>query len=144
MKLLTLFFALAGFYCGAQNLTLKEKQAIAELDFSWSEKRIFDNYGTAVKIELNKSSFAGDMDAILYADSRGAQIAANAIARVCDNKLGKDALREKKVSTVILVNDKADAPKVKIDKGVMTLTIGFSGDNYFSEADLREAIENLL
>ena len=34
----------------SQALTLKEKQAVAALDFSWAEKRIADNYGSAVTV----------------------------------------------------------------------------------------------
>jgi hypothetical protein len=145
MKLIYIFFLVA--LCGsveAQNLTLKEKQAIAELDFSWSEKRIKENYGSDVKIELSQSSFSGDIDAIQYADSRGAQVAANAVAKVCDNKIGKDALVEKKITKVILKNDKTNSPKVTLDKGIITLLIGFSTDKYFSDSELREALENLL
>ena len=103
MKLLIFFFcATLSYTLCAQNLSLKEKQAIAELDFSWAEKRIAENYSSPVKIELDKPSFAGDMDAILFADSRGAQVAANGIAKVCDNKIGKEALQEKKITKVIL------------------------------------------
>lgn len=142
--LIILFVALSS-TCYSQNLTLKEKQAIAGLDFSWSEKRIAENYSSPVKIELDQTSFAGDMDAILYADSRGAQVAANGIAKVCDNKLGKETLQGKKITKVILKNDKSSSPKVTIDKGVMTLLIGFStSDKYFSDSELREAIENML
>ncbi|GHM98995.1 hypothetical protein WSM22_04850 [Cytophagales bacterium WSM2-2] len=137
-----LTLSLAGY---SQNLSLKEKQAIANLDFSWAEKRIAENYSSPVKIELDQASFAGDMDAILYADSRGATVAANGIAKVCDNKLGKEALQGKKITKVLLKNDKTNSPKVVIDKGVMTLLIGFStSDKYYSDSELREAIENML
>jgi hypothetical protein len=140
--ILYIIFSINGY---TQNLTLKEKQAISQLDFSWAEKRIAENYSSPVKIELDQNSFAGDMDAILYADSRGATVAANGIARVCDNKLGKEALQAKKITKIVLKNDKTQAPKVNLDKGVMTLLIGFSTtDKYFSEADLRAAIENML
>src|SRR5882757_9756219 len=129
----------------SQNLSLKEKQAISQLDFGWAEKRIAENYSSPVKIELDQTSFAGDMDAILYADSRGAQVAANGIAKVCDNKLGKEALQGKRITKVVLKNDKTNSPKVTIDKGIMTLQIGFStSDKYFSDSELREAIENML
>ena len=142
-NLYTLIIVLIAFSAGAQSL--KEKQALANLDFSWSEKRILENYNSAVKIELEQSTFAGDMDAILYADSRGAQTAANAIAKVCNNNLGKEALQGKKITKVILKNDKEKSPKVTIDKGIMTLWIGFStSDKYFSPAELQEAIENML
>jgi hypothetical protein len=146
MKLALLFLCttLTHIVCG-QNLSLKEKQAIAGLDFSWAEKRITENYSSPVKIELDQTSFAGDMDAILYADSRGAQVAANGIAKVCDNKLGKEALQGKKITKVILKNDKANPKKVTIEKGIMTLRSGFStSDKYFSDSELREAIENML
>jgi|GEM_PF-1492512 len=146
MKLFLIILCVApSIVANSQNLTLKEKQAISQLDFSWAEKRIAENYSSPVKIELDQPSFAGDMDAILYADSRGAQVAANGIAKVCDNKLGKEALQGKKITKVVLKNDKTSSPKVFIDKGIMTLQIGLStSDKYFSENELREAIENML
>jgi hypothetical protein len=125
--------------------TLKEKQAIAGLDFSWAEKRILDNYGSQVKIELDQPTFAGDIDAILYTDQRGAITAANVVAKICDDALGKEALQGKKITKVLLKNDKSNSPKVTIDKGVMTLWIGFStSDKYFGESELKDAIENML
>ena len=124
--------------------SLKEKQAMAELDFSWSEKRILDNLGATVKIELNKESFAGDYDAILYADSRGAQTVANAIAKITYNKIGKEELAKKKITKVILKNSKTEKESVSIINGVLTLTCGYSSDRYFSESNLQAAIENLL
>jgi hypothetical protein len=129
----------------AQNLTLKEKQAIAGLDFGWAEKRIAENYGSAVKIAVDSASFAGDMDAILYACSRGSDYAANALASLCGDKLAKEALVEKKLTKLVLVNNAKKKPSVAIANGVMTVTSGFSSDdNHFSEQGLTEAIENLL
>jgi hypothetical protein len=128
-----------------QTLTLKEKQAIAGLDFSYSENRILESYGSAVPIVLDAPSFAGDMDAIMFADSRGALWVGNAFSRICDDKLGKEAMVDKKITKVVLKNDPKNKPKVTIDKGIMTVSIGFSTeDSYFSESEMREAIENLL
>jgi len=129
----------------SQTLTLKEKQAIAGLDFSWSEKRILENYGSSVKIELDQPSVSGDMDAILFADSRGAQVAANAIAKVCGNALGKEALQGKKITKVIIKNIREGKYKVEIKGGIMTLFSGLSSsDNYYGDSELQEAIENML
>lgn len=129
----------------SQTLSLKEKQAISGLDFSWSEKRILENYGSAVKVELDQASIAGNMDAISYADSRGAQVAANAIAKVCANALGKQALQGKKITKVVIKNISQGKYKVEINNGVMTMFSGLSSsDNYFSDAELQEAIENML
>jgi hypothetical protein len=140
--LFLLILTLPGF---SQSLTLKEKQAVANLDFSWAEKRILDNYGSAVKIVLDQATFSNDMDVISYAESRGATHVANAIASICGDNLGKEALQGKKIVKVLLKNDKASSPKVAIEKGLMTLFIGFStSDKYFTEAAMKEAIENLL
>jgi hypothetical protein len=140
---LVLFLLISGFSTFGQ--TLKEKQAIAGLDFSWAEKRIFENYGSKVTIELDKPTFAGDIDAILYTDQRGAVTAANAMAKICDDALGKEALQGMKITKVLLKNDKSNSPKITIDKGVMTLWIAFtSSDKYFSESELKDAIENML
>jgi hypothetical protein len=85
------------------------------------------------------------MDAISYAESRGSDIAANAIASICDDKLGKEALVDKKLTSIVLVNDAKKKPTVTIANGTMTLTIGFSSDdNHFSEQELSSAIEDLL
>jgi len=145
-RLGALFFLVIGFSSVyAQNLSLKERQAIAALDFSWAEKRIAGSYGSAVPISIDPQSFAGDMDAISYAASRGSDFAANAIAAICDDKLGKEALVEKKLTRIMLVNNAKKKPLVTIAKGIMTLTIGFSSaDNYFSEQEMRAAIEDLL
>lgn len=126
-------------------LSLKEKQAIAALDFSWAQKRISGSYGSAVPVALDAPSFAGDMDAISYAATRGADVAANAIAAICDDALGKEALQGKKLTKIILVN-KADAkPALGLSDGTLTLAIGFSSsDNYFSDRELKDAIEGLL
>lgn len=142
---LLFFVALTGMTAYSQNLTLKERQAIANLDFSWSEKRILENYGSTVKVELDQTSVAGDMDAILYADSRGAQTAANAIARICGDNLGKDALRGKKITKVVIKNIREGKPKVEIKDGAMIVYTGLSSsENYFGESDLQAAIENML
>jgi hypothetical protein len=65
--------------------SLKERQAIAGLDFYWAEKSILEHYGSVVKVELDQPSFAGNMDAKLYADSRGATVVANSISKICDD-----------------------------------------------------------
>ena len=83
---------------------LKEKQAIANLDFGWSQKRLKDATGKDIKIEVDAESFSNDIDAILYADSRGAEKVANGIAKVTHNDIGKDAFNDKKVSTIVLKN----------------------------------------
>jgi hypothetical protein len=143
-RTIALFFLFLGL-TAAYSQNLKERQAIAGLDFGWAEKRIADNYGSAVKISVDAPSFAGDMDAISYAASRGSDIAANAIATICDDKLGKEALVAKKLTSIVLVNNAKKKPTVAIANGTMTLTIGFSSDdNHFSEQELTSAIEDLL
>jgi hypothetical protein len=85
------------------------------------------------------------MDAILYADSRGAQTTANAIARVCSDNLGKEALRGKKITKVVIKNIRDGKPKAEIKDGTLTVFTGLSSsENYFGESDLQAAIENML
>jgi hypothetical protein len=124
---------------------LKEKQAIAGLDFSWSVKRIKEVTGTDVKIELDAESFSSDMDAILYADSRGAEKTANGIAKVCYNDIGKDAFNEKKVTKVLLKNIAPGSRSISIKDGALTVAFAFaSNDDYYSENEIKDEIENQL
>jgi hypothetical protein len=124
---------------------LKEKQAIAGLDFSWSEKRIKEVTGKDVKIELAADTFSADMDAIMYADSRGANKIANGIAKVCYNDMGKDAFNEKKTEKVILKNQPAGSHSLTFDGSKLVLSCAFaSGDDFYSENEIQELIENSL
>jgi len=124
---------------------LKEKQAIAALDFGWSEKRIKEATGKAIKIELDTDSFSTDMDAIQYADSRGAEKAANGIAKVCYNDIGKDAFNDKKTEKVLLKNQAAGNRSIKFDGTNLVIACAFaSGDDSFSENEVRDIIENAL
>ena len=146
MKKIAMFIAIAFMGTSLAALSLKEKQALAGLDFSWSEKRIKDNYGSDVKVSVDQDSFAGDMNAIDYASSRGAERVANAIAKICNDNIGKEALQAKKITKVVLKNMKTGR-KVEIVNGTLTLLSAFggSGDNdYFGENELKDAIENLL
>ena len=124
---------------------LKEKQAIANLDFNWSIKRIKECTGKDVKIEIDTDSFSSDMDAIMFADSRGAQAIANGIAKVCHNDIGKDAFNEKNISKVMLRNQAAGSREITMKKGVLTLACAFtSNDDHYSASEIHEAIENQL
>jgi hypothetical protein len=123
---------------------LKEKQAMANLDFSSSLKRIKEYTGKDIKIELDSDSFSSDMDAILYADSRGAQRVANGLAIVCRNDIGKDAFNDKKITKVLLKNQTEGSRSVSMKGGVLTVAFAFSGSDHFSENELQEQIENQL
>ncbi|GHM98994.1 hypothetical protein WSM22_04840 [Cytophagales bacterium WSM2-2] len=123
---------------------LKEKQAIANLDFSWSLKRIKEYTGKDVKIELDPESFSSDMDAIMYADSRGAEKIANGIAKVCHNDIGKDAFNDKKITKVLLKNQAEGSRAITMKDGVLTLAFSYSGGDYYSENEIKDEIENQL
>ncbi|MBS1505211.1 MAG: hypothetical protein JSS79_01085 [Bacteroidetes bacterium] len=124
---------------------LKEKQAMAGLDFGWSERRIKEYTGKDVKIELAADTFSNDMDAILFADSRGAERMANGIAKVCYNDIGKDAFNEKKVEKVVLKNQAAGSRSITFDGTKLVMACAFtSSDDSFSENEVQELIENQL
>jgi hypothetical protein len=124
---------------------LKEKQAIAALDFGWSERRIKEATGKEVKIEVDAESFSNDMDAIMYADSRGAEKIANGIANVCRNDIGKDAFNDKKIEKVVLKNQPAGNRSLKFEGNKLVAAFAFtSSDDFFSESDARDTIENAL
>jgi hypothetical protein len=125
---------------------LKEKQAMASLDLAWSEKSLKSSTGREIKIELDAATFNDDMDAIMYADQKGAMAAANGISKVCHNDIGKDAFNDLKVSKVKLVNHKeAGAKKIVIADGVFELhgTWGANSD-FFDEHEIRDTVENML
>jgi hypothetical protein len=124
---------------------LKEKQAMANLDFGWAEKRLVENTGVNMKIEMDAPSFANDLDAIYNADQRGAVASANGIALVCRNEIGKEAFNEKRVNKVVLLNQATGKRSVKFEGTSLILACAFaSSDNYFSEHEIQEAIENQL
>jgi len=124
---------------------LKEKQAMAALDFGWSERRIKDVTGKAIKIELDTDSFSTDMEAIMYADSRGAEKAANGIAKVCHNDIGKDAFNEKKTEKVVLKNQAAGNRSLTFEGTKLVIACAFSSsDDSFSELEVKDLIENAL
>jgi hypothetical protein len=125
---------------------LKEKQAMAALDFGWSERSLKSATGKDMKIELDAPTFNDDMDAIMYADQKGAMTAANGISKVCYNDIGIEAFNGLNVSKVKLVNHKeAGAKKVAINGEVLELhgTWGANSD-FFSEGEVKEQIENML
>ena len=123
---------------------LKEKQAIANLDFSWSTKRIKECTGKEIKIEIDAESFASDMDAILYAESRGAEKVANGIAKVCYNDIGKEAFNEKKIAKILLRNQTSGSRSLSMKDGVLTIAFAFSGNDYYGEDEVKDEIENQL
>ena len=101
---------------------LKEKQALAGLDFGWAEKRIAEYTGKAFKIEVKADTFLDDIDAIFLVDQKGAVAVSNAIAKVCYNDIGKDAFNDKKAASVLLVNSKEKgAKKLSFSSGVLEL-----------------------
>jgi hypothetical protein len=124
---------------------LKEKQAMASLDFGWAEKRVLECTGTPVKIELDVNGFSNDLDAIYYADQRGAVTVANGIAKVCYNDIGKEAFNEKKISKILLKNQPAGNRSISFENESLVLAFAFaSGDDYFSEGELAGKIEEQL
>lgn len=123
---------------------LKEKQAMAGLDFSWSVKRIKEYTGKDVKIELDPESFSSDMDAIMYADSKGAEKVANGIAKVCYNDIGKAAFNDKKIAKILLKNQAAGSRSLSMKDGLLTIAFAFSGSDYYSEDEIKDEIENQL
>ena len=123
--------------------SLKEKQALAAQDFSSSEKNIKNDCGFDVKITVDAASFTGDIDAIYYLDSRGAQRVGNAISKICYNDLGKEAMKGKKITKIVLKNTKS-GKKWTIAGGVFTLSQTFNGNDYYGESDLQTEIENSL
>jgi hypothetical protein len=125
---------------------LKEKQALAGLDFGWAEKRILECTGKAVKIEAKADTFLDDIDAIFLIDQKGAVAVANAIAKVCYNDIGKEAFNEKKVSSVLLVNAKEKgAKKLAFNGPVLELHGSWGvGSDYLAEGEIKEAVENQL
>ncbi len=85
------------------------------------------------------------MEAIQYADQRGATAAANGIASVCRNDIGKDAFNEKKVNKVVLKNQPLGGRSVTFAGNNLVIACAFaSGDDFFSEAEIRDEIENKL
>ena len=124
---------------------LKEKQAIAALDFSWSENRIKEVTGSGIKITLDAESFANDMNAIEYADSRGAEKIANGIAKVCYNDMGKDAFAEKKVDQIVLKNQPVGSRSITFEGSKLVVAFSFpDADDFFSESEIKDLIENAL
>jgi len=125
---------------------LKEKQAFADLNFGWAEKRIAEATGRQVKIEAKADTFMDDIDAIYLVDQKGAVSVSNAIAKVCYNDIGKEAFNEKKVSSVLLVNSKdKGAKKVAFNGPVLELHGSWGvGSDYLGENEIKEAIENQL
>jgi len=125
---------------------LKEKQALAGLDFGWAEKRIAEYTGKAFKIEVKADTFLDDIDAIFLVDQKGAVAVSNAIAKVCYNDIGKDAFNDKKAASVLLVNSKEKgAKKLSFSSGVLELHGAWGvGSDYLDESEIKEAIENQL
>ena len=126
---------------------LKEKQAIAGLDFGSSERSLKSNTGTDIKIELEAATFSDDMDAILYANQRGAQAVANGISKLCYDNIGKEAFCGLKIAKVKLVNHKeAGSRKIAVQGSVLELhgTFGDANTSWFDEHEIKEALENML
>jgi hypothetical protein len=125
---------------------LKEKQALAGLDFGWAEKRIAEYTGKSVKIETKADTVMDDIEAIYLLDQKGAVAISNAIAKVCYNDIGKEAFNEKKVASILLLNSKEKSvKKVAFNGGVLELHGSWGvGNDYLSESEIKEAIENQL
>lgn len=125
---------------------LKEKQALANVDFGWSEKRILEHVGQSLKIEVQADTVMNDLDAIYMLDNQGAVYLANAIAKVCHNQIGKDAFNDKKVKKILLINY-MEAAKKKVAFNGETLELhgawGTAND-YLREAEIQSAIEDQL
>jgi hypothetical protein len=101
-----------------------------------------------ILIELDQNSFIGNMDAINFTDSRGAVVVANALASICGDGTGKEAINELKIKKIILKNvPKGTARKFEIKDGIFWLIHAFDADGlpgYYDEGDLRKALENSL
>ncbi len=123
---------------------LKEKQALASLDFGWSEKRMKEATGKDIKVEVDAETFSSDIDAILYAESRGAEKIANTISAICGNEIGKEAFNDKKVDKVVLKNQAAGNRSLVFDGNKLIVAFSFNSDEYFSEGEAKEIMENLL
>jgi hypothetical protein len=125
---------------------LKEKQALAGLDFSSAEKDIAKYTGKSLKIEVKADTVMDDIDAIYGFGQMAAQRVANAIAKVCYNDIGKEAFNEKKVSSILIVNSKeAGAKKVVFSGNVLELHGSWGvGKDILGENEVKEAIENQL
>jgi hypothetical protein len=145
MNLLVFFFIVVTTSVFSQTLTQNEALVVAQLDFSWAEKRIESAYGSVVKIEVDSISLAGDPAAILYIDSRGAKVLANAISKLCTNATAKQLLLNQKLNKVVIRNIRDGKYRVEMKDGVLTMYSGLSSEyNYFGELELRHTIESML
>lgn len=123
---------------------LKEKQALANLDFSFAEKTLKEYTGNEIKITLDQESFESDMDAIMYADQRGAQAIANGISKLCYNQIGKDAFNEKQVKKIVIKNTGTEKGSVEFVNGTLQFNTPINTSDWLSDAEVKDLIENQL
>ncbi len=125
---------------------LKEKQALAGLDFGWAVNRIKEYTGSDIKFEPDSATF-DDIEAIYMIVNQGADYMANAIASVCGDAIGKEAFNAKGFKTVSLINHK-EKGKAKIAFNGSTLelhgTWGEADRQYLSAGDIQKQLENML
>jgi hypothetical protein len=124
---------------------LKEKQALANVNLEWATMRLKEATGKDITIEIDTESFSNDMDAIDYLQSRGNKVS-NGIAKLCYNDIGKEALNEKKITKVRLVNlptGSTAKKSISISDGVLTVTNNVTTEN-FGEDEIKDVIENML
>lgn len=125
---------------------LKEKQALAGLDFGWAERRIKEYTGTDIKFVADGASFSDDLEAIYMVVNQGSDYMANAIASLCNDAIGKEAFNGKGVTQIALINTKDGSAKVVFNGNVLELygTWGESNRKYLSAGDIQRELENVL
>jgi hypothetical protein len=90
----------------AQNLSLKEKKAIEKVRFDIVEKTIEESCGKPVKISLDISTFAGDIEAMENVQRRGVDSAGYGLEKLCKDATSREAFLAKKISKIVITHSK--------------------------------------
>ncbi len=128
---------------------LNERRKIKELQdvtFPGRVKEIEEICGKAIPYEVDWDSLADDMEGLNFIDNLSCHRLNMALRMICQDDLGKEAVREglKKIK-LKNVKDKA-AMKISFDGGVLEMHCAYAlrTDGMFSDGEIREMLTKKL
>jgi hypothetical protein len=128
---------------------LAEKRAMKEAQDGWLPRRqaeIDGLCGGSIPYEVDWDSFADDAKGIQWLEANGPQQVASAVRSICQDELGKEAVRAAIKKVVLRNTADAAGKRLTFEDGVLCLTCAFaqSPTGRFSYVEIETLLESRL
>ena len=127
-------------------LERRKMKEVLEGQIPEREAEIVEIVGTLIRYEVDEESFSGDIDGMNFVDNVSGLRVSMALRMICQDELGKEAVRDGlKLIKIIDVSDES-AKKLEFADGVLTMSCAYAKGlgGAFSDGEIRQILEGGL